>query len=129
MPRPRRAAHDAGDAGGSVARQRKSASGQRALRGRICHRYHHRSRCVGMKTLLVVSGDEALRNRLERMLDHTTLFMATSDGEALKTLSLIDVDAVLRHSPTGTVGLDTFVARVKERAPHAGIIVAGAVEY
>jgi len=82
-----------------------------------------------MKTLLVVSGDEALRNRLERMLDHTTLFMATSDGEALKTLSLIDVDAVLRHSPTGTGGLDTFVARVKERAPHAGIIVAGTVEY
>ena len=82
-----------------------------------------------MKTLLLVSGDEALRNRLERMLDDTTLFMATSDGEALKTLSLIDVDAVLRHSPTGTAGLDAFVARVKERAPHAGIIVAGALEY
>jgi nitrogen-specific signal transduction histidine kinase len=81
-----------------------------------------------MKTLLVVSGDEALRNRVERMLDRTTLFTATNDIEALKTLSLIDVDVVLRHSPAGTAGLETFVARVKERAPNAGIIVAGAVD-
>jgi hypothetical protein len=81
-----------------------------------------------VKTLLVVSGDEALRNRVEQVLDETTLFMATSDVEALKTLSLIDVDVVLRHSPAGAAGLEAFVARVKERAPHAGIIVAGAVE-
>jgi two-component system, NtrC family, sensor histidine kinase AtoS len=81
-----------------------------------------------MKTLLVVSADEALRARLERTLSRITLFVAASDLEALKTLGLVDIDVVLRHSPTGGDDLDSFITRVKADAPQAAIIVACPVD-
>jgi nitrogen-specific signal transduction histidine kinase len=82
-----------------------------------------------MKTLLVVSADEALRGRLERTLDRVTLFVAASDAEALKTLTFVDIDVVLRHGPAGTASLEAFLTRVKEAAPQTGIIVAGPLDH
>ena len=83
-----------------------------------------------MKTLLLVCADEAVRTRLERLLGRTTLFTGITDEEALKTLSIVDVDVVLRvNSHGGNAAADAFVERVKEAAPEAAIVVAGPQDY
>lgn len=78
-----------------------------------------------MNTILIVTADDGLRTRLLRSLSHFTVFEAVSDGDALKTLRLVEVDLILRDSsgPTGSLG--EFAAAAKEIVAAALVIAVG----
>jgi PAS domain S-box-containing protein len=78
-----------------------------------------------MNTVLVVASDGGLRNRLQRSLGGFSVFEATSDAEAVKTLRLVDIDLVLRESAGPSGALSTFVAGVRDIAPSAVTIAIG----
>jgi PAS domain S-box-containing protein len=78
-----------------------------------------------MNTALVVTADAALRSRLQRSLSRFTVFEASSDADALKTLRLVDIDLVLRESTGPSGALSTFVTGVREIAPSALIVALG----
>jgi PAS domain S-box-containing protein len=78
-----------------------------------------------MNTVLVVTSDSALRSRLQRSLTSFSVFEAASDGEAIKTLRLVDIDVVLRESSGPSGALSTFVTGVRDVAPSAAIIALG----
>lgn len=79
-----------------------------------------------MNTVLVVTPDDALRTRLLRGLSGFTIFEASSDSEAIKTLRLVEVDLVLRDS-TGPAGaLSSFVSGARDVAPAALVVAVGA---
>ena len=78
-----------------------------------------------MNTVLVVTSDSALRDRLQRSLAGFSVFEATSDVDAVKTLRLVDVDLVLRETAGPSGALSTFVAGVRGIAPTALIIAIG----
>ena len=50
-----------------------------------------------MRTVLLVSDDEALDVRLLRALPDCSVFPAPTDEEALRTLRLTEVDLILKH--------------------------------
>ena len=79
-----------------------------------------------MNTVLVVTTDSALRNRVQRSLGTFSVFEAASDAEAIKTLRLVDIDLVLRESAGPSGALSTFVASVRDVAPAALTIAIGA---
>ncbi|MBI4637114.1 MAG: GAF domain-containing protein [Candidatus Rokubacteria bacterium] len=72
-----------------------------------------------MKTVLLVTPDERLRARLGRALAAYSVFVAQNDGDALKTLRLIEIDLVIREGAGPGHGLEAFVSRLKEVAPEA----------
>jgi two-component system, NtrC family, sensor histidine kinase AtoS len=79
-----------------------------------------------VNTVLVLTVDDALRTRVNRSLADFSVFEARSDGDALRTLRLVDIDVVLRES-TGPAGaLATFVAAARETSPHALVVAIGA---
>jgi PAS domain S-box-containing protein len=78
-----------------------------------------------MNTVLIVTADDALRMRVLRSLANFTVFEAASDGEALKTLRLVDIDLVLRDSIGQAGALSTFVTAVKEIVPAALVVAMG----
>ena len=79
-----------------------------------------------MNTVLVVTTDSALRNRVQRSLGTFSVFEAASDAEGIKTLRLVDIDLVLRESAGPSGALSTFVASVRDVAPAALTIAIGA---
>jgi PAS domain S-box-containing protein len=81
-----------------------------------------------VNTILLVTPDDALRNRLLGALEDYSAFIAQSDAEALKILKLIDVDVILRDCAGLPRGLEPFVARVKELMPAALTIALAAPE-
>lgn len=50
-----------------------------------------------MKTVLLVSGNEGLRSRLAHALGARSVFFAVSDEEALKTLRVTQVEAIVKE--------------------------------
>jgi PAS domain S-box-containing protein len=79
-----------------------------------------------VNTVLVLTTDDALRARVSRSLAPFSVFEARADGEALRTLRLVDIDVILRES-TGPAGaLATFVAAAREVTPHALVVAVGA---
>jgi PAS domain S-box-containing protein len=81
-----------------------------------------------VNTILLVTPDDALRNRLLGTLEDYSAFIAQSDAEALKILRLIDIDVVLRDCAGLPRGLEPFVARMKDVTPSALTIALGASE-
>ena len=55
-----------------------------------------------MRTVLLVSADESFRSRLLRALGDRSVFTASTDEEALKTLRITEVEVPLAHRATGT---------------------------
>ena len=51
-----------------------------------------------MRTVLLVSADELLRARLAHALAERSVFVASSDEEALKTLRVTRVEAVVKEA-------------------------------
>jgi signal transduction histidine kinase len=78
-----------------------------------------------MKTILVVTPDAALRARLLRTFSNCSAFVADDDAEALKTLRLIDVEAVLRDSRGPTRTLGAFLAQVRDFSPTTLVVAIG----
>jgi PAS domain S-box-containing protein len=79
-----------------------------------------------VNTVLVLTADDALRARVNRPLADFSIFEARSDGDALRTLRLVDIDVIFRENtgPAGT--LATFVTAVREVSPHALVVALGA---
>lgn len=81
-----------------------------------------------MKTVLVVTPDDALRTRLLRGFPEASVFLAQTDADALKTLRLIDVDAVIRDSRRPAQSLGAFVSQVKDTTPATLVVAIGPSE-
>jgi PAS domain S-box-containing protein len=79
-----------------------------------------------VNTVLVLTADDGLRTRVARSLAPFSIFEARGDGDALRTLRLVDIDVILRESsgPAGSLG--TFVAAAREITPHALVVAIGA---
>jgi PAS domain S-box-containing protein len=79
-----------------------------------------------VNTVLVLTADDGLRTRVARSLAPFSIFEARSDGDALRTLRLVDIDIILRESggPAGALG--TFVSAAREITPHALVVAIGA---
>ena len=75
-----------------------------------------------MKTVLLVSTSETLRPKLLRALEDTSVFTATSDEEALRTLRLTEMELIIKEATPPLRNLDSFITRVRHLAP-TGVIV------
>lgn len=78
-----------------------------------------------MRTVLLVTADNGLRARLVRSLGDASVFVAQNDSDALRTLRLIDVDAIFRDCTGSGHALGVFVSRVKELTPGAQVVAIG----
>jgi PAS domain S-box-containing protein len=81
-----------------------------------------------MTTVLLVTPDDALRARLQRAFPDSSVFMAASDADALRTLQLVEADAVFRDSRGTAQDLGTFLSRARELAGTAVVIAVGPPE-
>ncbi len=81
-----------------------------------------------MKIVLLVTPDNALRARLQRAFPDSSVFLAASDADALRTLQLVDADAVFRDSRGTAQDLGTFLSRARELARTAVVIAIGPPE-
>jgi len=79
-----------------------------------------------MKTVLLVTADSALRTRLLRAFPDASVFVAQSDGEAMKTLRLVEVELIFRDSRGPGQTLESFAGRAREAAPTALLVAVGA---
>jgi PAS domain S-box-containing protein len=79
-----------------------------------------------VNTVLVLTADDALRARVSRSLTPFSIFEAREDGDALRTLRLVDIDVILRGSMGPAGALSSFVAAVREITPHALVVALGA---
>ncbi|HSE06125.1 MAG TPA: PAS domain-containing protein [Methylomirabilota bacterium] len=75
-----------------------------------------------MKTVLLVSTSEALRPKLLRVLEDTSVFTATSDEEALRTLRLTEMELIIKEATPPLRNLESFITRVRHLAP-TGVVV------
>ncbi len=78
-----------------------------------------------MKTVLVVTADDALRARLLRPLGERSVFLAESDEEAVKTLRLAEVDLIIKDAAGPGRDMGGFAARARELSPAAVIVGIG----
>ena len=75
-----------------------------------------------MRTVLLVSEDEALDLRLRRALPDCSVFPAPTDAEALRTLRLTEVDLVLKHVTQPVGDLDGFIAKARQLRPSVVVV-------
>ena len=75
-----------------------------------------------MKTVLLVSASEALRPKLLRALEDTSVFTAASDEEAVRTLRLTEMELIIKEAAPPLKNLEAFFARARNLAP-TGVIV------
>lgn len=75
-----------------------------------------------MRTLILISSDAELRARLSRTRRHYSIFSATSQEEALRTLRTTEVDVILDDAIPPLRGLGSFIARVRQLSP-TGVVV------
>ena len=74
-----------------------------------------------MRTVLLVSEDEALNVRLRRALPDCSVFPSPTEEEALHTLRLTEVDLVLKHVTQPVRDLDGFIAKARQLRP--GVVI------
>src|SRR6266540_6046592 len=101
--------------------QQYRTAGQHLHAG-VLHREPGRGRSHRVRTALVVSGDEALRARLQRALEHCSVFAAASDEEALKTLRITAMELVIKEALPPMREVPAFIARVRHLCPNAAVI-------
>ena len=70
-----------------------------------------------MRTVLLVSEDDALDVRLRRALPDCSVFPAPTNEDALRTLRLTEVDLVLKHVTQPVGDLDGFIAKARQLRP------------
>ena len=75
-----------------------------------------------MKTVLLVSTSDALRPRLLRALEDTSVFTAATDEEALRTLRLTEMELILKEAAPPFRNLSAFITRVRHLVPTAVIV-------
>jgi len=75
-----------------------------------------------MRSLLLVTSEEAVHSRLLRGCPDYSIFLAASDNEALKTLRLTEVNLVVKDVESSAHELPLFVAKARQLCPSAVII-------
>ena len=75
-----------------------------------------------MKTVLLVSPDESLRSRLLRALGDRSVFTASTDDEALKTIRVTEVEVVVKEASPPIREVPTFIGRLRSICPNAVVI-------
>ncbi|HET9855443.1 MAG TPA: hypothetical protein VFR53_10325, partial [Methylomirabilota bacterium] len=75
-----------------------------------------------MKTVLLVSASEPLRPKLLRALEDSSVFTATSDEEALRTLRLTEMELIIKEVTPPLKNLAPFITRARHLCPN-GVIV------
>src|SRR5215470_11034619 len=75
-----------------------------------------------MKTVLLVSPSETLRSQFMRGLGDRSIFFASSDDEALKTLRVTRVEAIVKEAAAPLRDVPRFIARVRRLCPTAVVI-------
>ncbi len=75
-----------------------------------------------MRTVLLVSEDEALNVRLLRALPDCSVFPAPTEEEALRTLRLTEVDLILKHVTQPIRELEGFIAKARQLRPSVVIV-------
>jgi signal transduction histidine kinase len=75
-----------------------------------------------VRTVLLVSANEALRSRLAHALGERSVFCASSDEEALKTLRVTQVEAIVKEAAAPLRDVPAFIARARHLCPNAVVI-------
>ena len=75
-----------------------------------------------MKTVLLVSPDESLRSRLLRALGDRSVFTASTDDEALKTIRVTEVEVVVKEASSPIREVPAFIGRLRGICPNAVVI-------
>ncbi len=75
-----------------------------------------------MRTVLLVSANDALRSRLVPGLGERSVFFASSDEEALKTLRVTPVEAIVKEAVPPLREVPTFITRVRQLCPSVVVI-------
>jgi signal transduction histidine kinase len=72
--------------------------------------------------VLLVSADEQLRSRLALALAGRSVFFASSDDEALKTLRVTPVEAIVKEVTASAREVPRFIGRARHSCPNAVVI-------
>jgi signal transduction histidine kinase len=75
-----------------------------------------------VRTVLLVSEDEGLNSRLLRALPDCSVFPASTDEEALRTLRLTEVDLVLKQVAKPVRDLGGFIAKARQLRPTVVVV-------
>lgn len=75
-----------------------------------------------MRTVLVVSPDEVLRARLLREMEDRSIFSASADEEALKTLRFTEIDLIFKTVVAPSADFPAFVARARNLGPSTVVV-------
>ena len=75
-----------------------------------------------MRTLLLVSPNEALRSQFMRGAGDRSVFFAAADDEALKTLRVTQVEAIVKDAVPPMRDVSSFIARARHLCPSAVVI-------
>ncbi len=75
-----------------------------------------------MRTVLLVSEDDALGARLLRVLSDCSIFPSRTDDDALRTLRLTEVDLILKQVASPSGDLESFIAKARQLRPTAVIV-------
>ena len=70
-----------------------------------------------MRTVLLVSEDEAMDAQLLRALPDCSVFTTPTDEEALRTLRLTEVDLILKHVTPPAHDLEGFITKARQLRP------------
>jgi signal transduction histidine kinase len=75
-----------------------------------------------VRTVLLVSEDETLDNRLARALQDCSVFPVPTDEEALRTLRLTEVDLILKQVTPPARDLEGFIAKARQLRPSVVVV-------
>jgi PAS domain S-box-containing protein len=76
-----------------------------------------------VKTILLVSASDTLRNRLLRGLEYPhSMFTAATDDEALRTLRLTEMELIVKEVVSPSRGLGGFIASARHLCPTAVVV-------
>jgi PAS domain S-box-containing protein len=76
-----------------------------------------------VKTILLVSASDTLRNRLLRGLEYPhSMFTAATDDEALRTLRLTEMELIVKEVVSPSRGLAGFIASARHLCPTAVVV-------
>ncbi len=75
-----------------------------------------------MRTVLLLSEDEALDTQLLRALPDCSVFPTPTNEEALRTLRLTEVDLILKHVTQPLHDLEDFIAKARQLRPSVVIV-------
>jgi len=75
-----------------------------------------------VRTVLLVSANEAFRSRIVRALGDRSVFFASSDEEALKTLRVTRVEAIVKEAVAPLRDVQSFIGRVRHVCPSSVVI-------